>query len=98
MDLNTDKAIHLAFDAAAVDGDAVPAGLWVRVLGASVSTDRPLQHVGCTTPDDRQLSSLRAYMATAAELAGLLETLAPGDWTSLTPVAGVNVRALVEHL
>jgi uncharacterized protein (TIGR03083 family) len=98
MDLNTEQLLHIAFDGAAVDEIAVPTRLWDRVLGASVNSGRPLRHEGWKNSADASLSSLQAYISTAAELAELLEALAPDDWASRTPVEGVHVRALAEHL
>jgi len=98
MDLNSDQLLRMAFDAAVIDDAPVPTGLWDRVLAGSVGIARPPQHTGWADPDISQLSPLHAFITTAAELAELLETLAPEDWTRSTPVEGVTVRALVEHL
>jgi uncharacterized protein (TIGR03083 family) len=98
MDLNTAQLLDLAFDGAAVDQAAVPAELFDRVRDAAVSAGRPSPHPGWSDPADPQLSALAAYLTTGAELAELLDRLAPADWSSPTPVEGVDVRALVEHL
>jgi uncharacterized protein (TIGR03083 family) len=100
MDVNTEQLLNLAFEMAAAEEAAVPAGLWDRVQSAvgGPGPGRPRQHAGWNESHDTQLSSLRAYISTAAELAELLESLAPADWTARTPVEGVDVRALVEHL
>jgi uncharacterized protein (TIGR03083 family) len=93
--LSTDELLRVAFDATA--DVAVPVDLWERVQSTTLGTgDQP--HPGWGDTDGGPLSALSAFITTAAELGDLLETLAPDDWTRSTPVEGVTVRALVEHL
>jgi len=100
MDLNTDRLstdelLRISFDA--TTDVAVPVDLWERVQSTTMGTgDR--SHPGWIDADGAQLSALSAFITTAAELGDLLETLAVDDWTRSTPVEGVNVRTLVEHL
>ena len=98
MDLSTDQLLRIAFDAAAVDGASVPPELWERIESHTVDASNPLRHPGWTDPQGPPLSALSAFITTGAELADLLETLADDDWTRRTPVEGVTVRDLVEHL
>ena len=98
MDLNTDQLLRIAFDAATVDDASVAQGLWERIQSAAVDAANPLQHPGWTDPPGLRLSALSAFITTGAELADLLETLADDDWSRTTPVEGVTVRDLVEHL
>ena len=100
MDLNidrlsTDELLRIAFDATA--DVAIPVGLLERVQAASLGAIDP-QHPGWSDTDDAPRSAFSAFITTAAELAELLEALATDDWTRSTPVEGVTVRALVEHL
>ncbi len=71
--------------------------LELRVRSTTLGTgDR--SHPGWTDADGASLSALSAFITTAAELGDLLGTLAADDWTRSTPVEGVSVRAIVEHL
>jgi len=96
--LSADALLSIAFDAAAVDDPAVPARVWERVQAETAGAAGPSQHPAWADTDGAKISALRAFITTAAELADLLETLTADDWTRSTPVEGVTVRALVEHL
>ncbi len=96
--LSTDALLRIAFDAATVDDAAVHPHVWERVQSAAAGAASPSQHPGWADTDGAQFSALSAFITTADELADLLETLTVDDWTRSTPVEGVTVRALVEHL
>ena len=98
MDLTTDELLRVAFDAVTEDRAEISGALGTRVLAGAVAGDKAPQHPGWADPEGDRPSSLRAFITTAAELAALLDTLAPEDWPRATRVQDVTVRKLVEHL
>ena len=98
MDLSTDQLLRIAFDAAAADHADLPEGLAERVLAGALAGAKPLRHPEWADPEGAELSPLSAFIQTAAELADLIETLAPQDWARMTRLDETTVRDVVAHL
>jgi uncharacterized protein (TIGR03083 family) len=96
MDLKPQQLLEIAFDLAEAGHAELPEGLEARVLAHMPAGSRP-RHPGWAHHDGA-LSSLSAFLQTAAELASLLDDLADAGWASTTRVDGVAVRGIVEHL
>jgi uncharacterized protein (TIGR03083 family) len=97
MDLTTDQLLRVAFDVAEADDADLPGGMGERVLAHTTAGPKTVQHPAWTAPDGR-LTSLRAFISTACELADLLDGLSPDEWARVSRVDGATVRDVVEHL
>ena len=95
MDLMDRRLLEVAFDAVEAGAGPLPEGLEARVLAAAESA-RPVRHPGW---GGAGAAPLDAFLQTAAELAVLLATLGPADWSRPTPALDApTVRGLVVHL
>jgi uncharacterized protein (TIGR03083 family) len=100
MDLSQRELIDVGLDALEADHGELPAGLAQRVL------DQASAARVHSTDDDAEwgtnarhpLTSLSAFITTAAELGHHLDTLSDDDWRTPTAVYDSNVRDLVAHL
>ena len=98
MDLSTRDLLELGLDTVEADAADVPRGLRAQVLGAAANRIRPSMHPAWADTNDHGISPHAAFVKTAAELATLLDTLTPQEWSAPTAVEGASVRELVTHL
>jgi uncharacterized protein (TIGR03083 family) len=89
MDLSPAELFDIGLDAVEADRSVLPPGMQARVLAAATDHQRPRSPT---------ITSLSAFMRTAAELGHLLDTLSPDEWTLPTAVYDSSVRELVVHL
>ncbi len=99
MDLNEDQLLDIAFDAALSGVGDLPPRVWDAISAGQRAghTRKPLQHAAWEQPDGRT-SPLSAFIDTAAEFGGLLDSLTAHDWERRTRIDGIGVRDLAEHL
>jgi uncharacterized protein (TIGR03083 family) len=98
MVLTTRELVELGLDVVESKATKAPAGLRAQVLGAAVGRLRPSMHPGWADTAGDGVSAHAAFIRTAAELATMLDSLAPDDWSFPTGVQGVSVGELVAHL
>lgn len=96
MDLTTRDLLELGLDT--VESDDVPTGLRARVMEAASGRMRPPLHPDWAASGGDGVAPHRAFIRTAAELATMLDSLSPADWSAPTTVGGTTVRELVAHL
>jgi uncharacterized protein (TIGR03083 family) len=98
MDLNTRELLELGLDTVEVSAADVPSRLRGQVMAAATSRVRPAMHPDWANAGGSHISPHTAFIKTAAELATMLETLTPQEWSAPTAVEGASVRELVAHL
>jgi uncharacterized protein (TIGR03083 family) len=98
MDLSTRELLELGLDTVEADATDVPAGLRSQVLDAAGRRMRPSMHPAWADTGHTAMSGHAVFVRTAAELATMLDTLTPRDWSAPTAVEGASVRELVRHL
>jgi uncharacterized protein (TIGR03083 family) len=98
MDLTESQLLQIALDTAEAARSELRPALEQRVMAGIQNERKPLQHLAWGQAGSRYVSSLAAFIKTAAELADLIESLAPGEWTTITQLDGARVRDLVVHL
>lgn len=98
MDLSTRELLELGLDTVESGVSDVPRGLRAQVLGAAANRVRPSLHSGWAAANGSGTSPHAAFVKTAAELATMLDTLSPREWSAPTAVEGASVRELVTHL
>jgi uncharacterized protein (TIGR03083 family) len=99
MDLSQRELIDVGLDALEADTTDLPAGLADRLLGAATTTaPRRAADAQWGTNARHPLTSLSAFITTAAELGHHLDTLSDEEWTTPTAVHDSTVRELVVHL
>ena len=97
MDLTREQLVDVGLDAlAAAPGGPGPER--ARVLAAAGARRRPSRHPGWTDTPEDGVTSLDAFIRTAAELGHLLDALRPSDLTLATRAQGRSVADLVRHL
>ena len=78
----------------------MPPGVWghIEQTATNGAGRKRAQHPGWSGSGAATLSSLSAFIDTAAEFGALIDTLGEVDWALRTRVEGTVVRDLVEHL
>ena len=100
MDLTTDALLEIAFDAvSATDRPRRSPPPADGVLAAAGAADRPRRHRDWDRRADGGLTSLTAFITTAAELGQLVDSLSASDWSEETVLDGSpTVRDLLVHM
>jgi uncharacterized protein (TIGR03083 family) len=96
--MSTDHLLRLAFDAVSARPAEMPPGLEAATLARAQDSGARRRHDGWSPPAPSAITSLTAFLRTAAEVGELLDGLGPDDWRATTAVEDATVRGLVEHM